>query len=92
MFYAHLEIRTVRDDIKDQVDSYFKQFGYATQKMLLPNLRTKTRYNFVKTIGANIVGSIPQNYLVQLRNIFDQGITLWHVNDMYNYSLANNDR
>lgn len=91
-FSARVEVRCLLDDNLTQIQDFFKQFGYATKKLVQPNLRTKTRFNFVKTIGANIVGEIPQNYIIILKSIFDQGITLWHVNDMYNYSLANNER
>lgn len=71
----------------------FAMSGYTVKRVKVPNLKTRTRYNYVKTVGANIVGSFEQNDLVLLRQIFDNGITFWHYNNvnfkMLDYSLEN---
>ena len=44
----------------------------------------------VKTIDNNFDGDIPQEYLQTIKNIFNNGITLWHnPSTMYNYSVSN---
>ena len=91
-FMPFIEVKSIRPEYINQIESYFKQYGYAIKQLKTMNLRTKTHYNFVKTIGANITGPIPQVYLDTIRRIFDTGITLWHTNDMYNYNVNNKDR
>ena len=66
--------------------------AYATNRNKTPNLRTRTHFNFIKTIGANITGGIPKDNLSILKQIFDSGITLWHTNDIFNYNVLNNER
>ena len=74
------------------LQDYFKMYGYATNRNKTPNLRTRTHFNFIKTIGANITGGIPKDNLSILKQIFDSGITLWHTNDIFNYNVLNNER
>lgn len=75
-----------------RAENYMKEFGYAVKDVTTLNLKTRTRFNFIKTIGCNVTGKVPQKHLDKVRNIFDSGVTLWHVNDMYNYTPANNVR
>ena len=56
----------------------------------VPNLHTRKSFNYVRTIDCNITGSIPDIYLNKIKEIFNNGVTLWHINDIGNYS-ANNE-
>jgi hypothetical protein len=56
-----------------------------------PALKTRQHFNFIQTAGANIIGDVPQDNLARLKEIFDKGITLWHTDDVLNYSLANGE-
>lgn len=71
----------------------FAMSGYTVKRVKIPNLRSRLRYNYIKTIGANIVGSINQNDLATIRTIFNNGVTFWHYNTVnfkpYDYSLEN---
>ena len=71
----------------------FAMSGYTVKRVKLPNLRSRLRYNYIKTIGANVVGSFNQEDLAKIRAIFDNGVTFWHWNDKnfkpYDYSLEN---
>lgn len=74
----------------------FAMTGYTVKRVKVPNLRTRLRYNYVKTVGANIVGSFNQNDLRTIQAIFDNGVTFWHWNDVnfkpFDYSLENIER
>lgn len=56
--------------------------GYKVKQVKIPNLKTRVRYNYVKTIGANIVGSFNQNEINLIQQIFDNGVTFWHYNNV----------
>lgn len=74
------------------IEDYFKMYGYAVNRVKTPNIRTRQRFNYVKTVGANITGKIPKDNLNTIKNVFDKGVTLWHTNDMFNFTAPNNER
>lgn len=73
----------------------FNMTGYTVKRVKMPNLRTRARFNYVKTVGANIIGSFDQNDLNKIKAIFDNGVTFWHWNENpehfkpYDYSIEN---
>lgn len=69
---------TIKKEFAEQLDNYFDMYGYLTNNVKIPNLNNRNNWNYVKTIGANILGNIPQADLNTLKAIFDNGITLWH--------------
>ena len=60
------------------IDSYFSMYGYKVNLVKIPNLTNRPNWNYVKTVGANILGNIPQQDLAEIKNFFNNGITLWH--------------
>ncbi len=74
----------------EMADSFFEQFGYPINKITTPNLHTRNRWNYVKTSHCGFTGDIDLDQLKKLRNIFDNGVTLWHTDDIGNYGLTNN--
>ncbi len=73
---------TIKSQFAQRIDSYFDMYGYETNKLKVPNLSNRPNWNYVKTIGANIVqsatASIPQEDLQEMKSMFDNGVTLWH--------------
>ena len=72
------------------IDDYFTAFGYATNRLKVPNINSRSSWNFVKTNGATFSGTIMLDDMRKLQAIFDRGVTIWHTNDVGNYSLENN--
>lgn len=68
----------IREEYARRIDKFFDMYGYLTNMVKLPNLSTRSNWNYVKTIGANIVADIPQIDLQKIKDIFDNGVTLWH--------------
>lgn len=68
--------------IKEQyakiIDDYFSMFGYKVNSVKPINYTSRTYWNYVKTIGCNIVGDIPQADLEKIKEIFNNGVTMWH--------------
>lgn len=60
------------------IDEYFSQFGYKCNRVKVPNITGRTNWNYVKTVGCYIAGDIPQEDMQEIKNMFDNGITLWH--------------
>lgn len=72
------------------IDDFFNMFGYKVNVVKTPSITGRTYWNYVKTIDCNIEGEIPQEDLLIIRNIFNNGCTFWHdAQNMYNYNLTN---
>lgn len=92
--FNHLSLEFKRMSIKNEyarvIDNYFSMYGYKTNLVKLPNLNNRTNWNFVKTINANILGDIPQKDIQKIKDMFNNGITLWHnPNTFLDYSQTN---
>ena len=67
-------------EVYKKLGDYFALFGYKQYKILTPNIRNRYYYNYIKTVGANLKSNqIPRNHFEQLKAIFDNGVTIWHI-------------
>ncbi len=69
---------SIKNEYARIIDRYFSLFGYKVNDLKLPNITGRRNWNYVKTIGCNILGDIPQDDLQKIKNMFDKGVTLWH--------------
>ncbi len=80
----------IKAQFAQRIDHYFDMFGYATNDLKVPNINTRPYWNYIKTQGINIEGDVPETDLAELRNLFDNGVTLWHDATKYlDYSQDN---
>lgn len=81
---------SIKKEFAQIIDDYFNMYGYKINKVKIPNTNTRPNWNYVQTIDVNLVGSIPQDDLEIFKNIYNNGVTLWHnPNTMYDYSQNN---
>lgn len=72
------------------IDDYFTMFGYATNRLKKPNRNSRPHWNYVKTVGAVLTGSVPADDMKKLCSIYDTGVTFWkNGSEVGNYSLDN---
>ena len=69
---------TIKEEYARVIDNFWSMFGYKTNLVKLPNLNNRSNWNYVKTINANIIGDIPQKDMQKIKDLFNNGITLWH--------------
>ena len=67
----------------------YNMFGYKTNEVKKPNMRTRKNWNYIETDGIIIHGNINNEDLNELKQVFDNGITLWHTDDVGNYNKGN---
>ena len=83
---------SIKQQFARRLDSFFDAFGYETDEFKIPNTNNRKYWNYVKTNGANIQGYIPQETIQTLKNIFDNGVTLWHdTSHFMDYSQDNRE-
>ena len=81
---------TIKELTAKRIDDYFSMFGYKVNEVKIPNTTGRTNWNYVKTIDCNFEGDIPQMYLNKIKEIFNNGITLWHnATTFLDYSQSN---
>lgn len=81
---------SIKSEFAERIDKYFDMYGYLTNTVKIPNLNNRTNWNYIKTIGVNILGDIPGEDLQTIKQFFDNGITLWHnPNTFLDYSQNN---
>ena len=93
--YENLGVKLISYQITqeyiDLLQDYFGKYGYKVHKVKIPNIHTRQNWNYIQTVGANIVGNVPQMFIDALEQLFNQGITIWHTTDVGNYNLPNNE-
>lgn len=60
------------------IDNYFTAYGYAINDIKKPELNTRTRFNFIWTQGANILGDLPTEAKRVINAQLDAGLRIWH--------------
>lgn len=73
--------KAITCDNEEQLAQFWHMYGYKVNKVMLPETRSRLRYNYIKTIGANIEGAIEANYLATIKAIYDRGVTIWHYSE-----------
>lgn len=82
---------SIKEEFARVIDDFFSMYGYKTNRLKLPNINNRSNWNYVKTIGCNLIGDIPQRDLQKIKDLFNNGITLWHNSSTFlDYSQANN--
>lgn len=81
--------KQIRQEYINTLTDYFRKFGYKVNRLKIPNLKTRQNFNYVRTVGCNISGNMNNEDLQTIKNIFDRGVTLWHINDIGNYGIGN---
>ena len=71
------------------IDDYFSMFGYATNRVKIPNTKNRPSWNYVKTQDIKIVGSVPFNDMAKIKTIYNNGVTIWHGDWVGDYSRNN---
>ena len=69
---------SIKEEYARIIDKYFDMYGYKVNIVKVPNITNRPNWNYVKLINANIHGMIPQIDLNTIKELFNNGITLWH--------------
>jgi hypothetical protein len=85
---------SITDPYMERIDNHFKRYGYSYNDWDTPNIRTRKYYNYIKTSVCNIASTsmIPLEYLEEIKDIFNSGITFWHKDRgarILNYNVKN---
>lgn len=83
--------KSIKIEYAKIIDNIFSMFGYRVNTVKIPNLTGRQNWNYIKTGICNVEGDIPQEALETIKNMFNNGITIWHnPNTFLDYSQNNN--
>ena len=84
---------TITPQYKKRINNYFKRYGYAFNDYAIPNIYSRKNFNFLKCNVCYLISeTIPREHQEELKQIFESGITLWHLENgttPLNYSVSN---
>lgn len=81
-----ITVETVNSDVARAIDDFLTMYGEKTNAVKIPNIDTRSDFNYVKCPEVNISGKIPADELLEIKQKFSEGITFWHTDNMYVYS------
>lgn len=86
-----LVYKQISDEYIRVLEDFFKKFGYAYNRVEIPNLHTRKSWDYIRTVDINIQANINNESLEKIKTIFNNGVTIWHTTDIENYSLNNDE-
>lgn len=87
MFYN----KRIRPEFATIIDDYFQMYGYACHKVKTPTAHNRIKWDYVKTVGCVVHGSLPADEAERIKQIYDKGVRFWHYGaTMYDYDTDNN--
>lgn len=86
----YIKFMCITNDYARMIDDFFDRYGYAVDRLKIPNISARPHWNYTKTKDCTITGSVPADDMRKICNIFNSGITFWkHGSEVGNYSLDN---
>lgn len=73
-----LRVWTLKDEYLKNIDDYFTAFGYRSNRIGVPNLNNRSRFNYVKCNSINIEARCPVEHAEKIEAMFLNGVRLWH--------------
>lgn len=81
--------KQIKPEYQAMLSDFFNLYGYKVNRVKKPNFHTRRYWNYVQTKNCIILGNFNNDDLIELKSVFDNGITLWHTDDVGNYVLEN---
>ena len=68
----------IRPEFASRLDQYFDLYGYAQDKIAVPQRYVRNHWTYVKTRGCTVKGNIPASANAEICAIYDSGIRWYH--------------
>ena len=89
LFFSYCRF-SVNYQIAEEIDHYFSLYGYAYNKVGVPNMHVRPHWTYVKTVDCKIHGLLPADDAAVIENIFNHGIRFWNsFAELCDYTLDN---
>lgn len=82
---------SIKREFAEMIDNYFSMYGYKVNTMEVPNLHTRTNWNYLKVLDPNVESdNVPEKDMLLYKKMLTNGITFWHDPEAFrDYSQSN---
>lgn len=89
--FINPRIKTITKEYAMIIDDYFTKYGYATNEVKTPNLKSRPKWNYVRLREVQLNNiSCPMNVVREICNVFERGVTFWRSTAVIGDYSANN--
>lgn len=88
----HIHLAKIKAEYAKILDDFFDVYGYKVARVGVPDTKSRTRWNYIKTQHINIKpqnSGMPTEHLISIKSIYNAGITFWHGDYLGDYSQLN---
>lgn len=87
----HIYQKHIQPQFAKIIDDYFNLYGYATNRVGIPNRNGRPHWNYTKVLNLQtIYSAVPADDMAKIRAIYANGITWWkNGSEVGNYTLDN---
>ena len=87
----HIYQKHIQPQFAKIIDDYFNLYGYATNRVDIPNRSGRPHWNYTKVLNLQtIYSAVPADDMAKIRAIYANGITWWkNGSEVGNYTLDN---
>lgn len=79
----------LREDSARIVDDFLSMYGYAVDRIKVPEIFSRVGWNYVKCTNSDNHGNAPMQFVSMFNDILNDGITFWHNWNVGDYSISN---
>ncbi len=83
---CHVRWRMIDKTHQKMISDYWNLFGYSCKEVQVVNPNLMSRFDYVATRDCHVVGSVPNNDIKKMEQIYDTGIRFWHDDNIGDYS------
>lgn len=80
---------TITAENADRLSDYFHMYGVKCNDLSVPNTTSRRDFNYIQLLQPYIYGEIPKQFMDQLITQYEAGITIFHNDNIGDYSQSN---
>ena len=81
---------SIKEEYLTRLYNYLYHYGYKCNNFKVPNTRSRYYFNYIKTIGATLSTNIDSEWAEEIKQVYDNGVTIWHYRDANTFKGINN--
>lgn len=86
----YVTYHTVTRQYAKIIDDYWTVYGYPYHSVQVPNITSRSQWNYIRCGNSCITGPVPADALRLINDIFNRGVTFWHnPENVGRYELSN---
>ena len=87
---VYVTYHTVTRQYAKIIDDYWTVYGYPYHSVQVPNITSRSQWNYIRCGNSCITGPVPADALRLINDIFNRGVTFWHnPENVGRYELSN---